>query len=172
MSRKEAINIISQMIKDEEGFLSDNTVEAHKMAIKALKQEPCEDCVNRQAVLKINESHHGQMPNQINHQIWQEIKELPPVTPKPTECDDAVSRQAVLDMMQMKMGAKELYKAVYELPSVTPQPKTGRWTNGDPICPCCGEDKFKDLDADIWADWQPKHCPNCGAKMVESEDKE
>jgi hypothetical protein len=38
MANKEAINIISQMIKDEEGFLSDNTVEAHKMAIKALEQ--------------------------------------------------------------------------------------------------------------------------------------
>lgn len=40
MTREEAINIISQMIKDEEGFLSDNTVEAHKMAIEALEQEP------------------------------------------------------------------------------------------------------------------------------------
>jgi len=40
MTREEAINIMSQMIKDEEGFLSDNTVEAHKMAIKALEQEP------------------------------------------------------------------------------------------------------------------------------------
>lgn len=44
MTREEAINIISQMVKDEEGFLSDDTVEAHKMAIKALKQTiwiPC-----------------------------------------------------------------------------------------------------------------------------------
>ena len=43
MTREEAIKIISQMIKDEEGFLSDNTVEAHKMAIKALEQEPILD---------------------------------------------------------------------------------------------------------------------------------
>ncbi len=42
----------------------------------------------------------------------------------------------------------------------------GRWENGNPICLVCGEDKFKDLDADIWADWQPPFCPNCGAKMV------
>ncbi len=41
----------------------------------------------------------------------------------------------------------------------------GRWENGNPICPVCGEDKFKDLDADIWCDWQPDFCPNCGAKM-------
>lgn len=41
----------------------------------------------------------------------------------------------------------------------------GEWTNGESKCPCCGEDKFKDLDADIWADWQPNFCPNCGADM-------
>lgn len=41
----------------------------------------------------------------------------------------------------------------------------GRWEPGNPICPVCGEDKFKDLDADIWCDWLPPFCPNCGAKM-------
>ena len=41
----------------------------------------------------------------------------------------------------------------------------GRWENGNPICPVCGGNKFKDLDADIWCDWQPDFCPNCGAKM-------
>ena len=46
----------------------------------------------------------------------------------------------------------------------------GQWVNGDPICPCCGEDKFKDLDADIWADWQPKYCPNCGARMRKEKE--
>ena len=46
-----------------------------------VEKEPCEDAISRQAVLDINESHHGQMPNHINHQIWQEINELPPVSP-------------------------------------------------------------------------------------------
>ena len=41
----------------------------------------------------------------------------------------------------------------------------GEWENGNPICPVCGQDKFKGLDADIWADWQPPFCPQCGAKM-------
>lgn len=41
----------------------------------------------------------------------------------------------------------------------------GRWEPGNPICPVCGGNKFKDLDADIWCDWQPDYCPNCGAKM-------
>ena len=41
----------------------------------------------------------------------------------------------------------------------------GRWEPGNPICPVCGGDKFKNLDADIWCDWLPDFCPNCGAKM-------
>ena len=60
---------------------------------KEFEQEQCTDAVSRQAVLDINESHHGQMPNHINHQIWQEIKALPSVRPQ-EPCEDAVSRQA------------------------------------------------------------------------------
>ena len=46
----------------------------------------------------------------------------------------------------------------------------GRWEPGNPICPVCGENKFKDLDADVWADWQPKYCPNCGARMNKEDE--
>ena len=42
-------------------------------------------------------------------------------------CEDAVSRQVVLGMMQMKMGGKELYEAVYDSPSVTPIRPKGEW---------------------------------------------
>ena len=40
-----------------------------------------------------------------------------------------------------------------------------RWEPGNSICPVCGKDKFKDLDADIWSDWTPPYCPNCGTRM-------
>ena len=40
----------------------------------------------------------------------------------------------------------------------------GRWKCGEP-CPVCGKNRFDGLDADIWADWTPPYCPNCGAKM-------
>ena len=58
------------------------------------------------------------------------------------------------------------------LETIEQKQKTGHWINGNSICPCCGENKFKDLDADIWADWKPKYCPNCGAKMVEPQESE
>lgn len=46
----------------------------------------------------------------------------------------------------------------------------GNWDSGNPLCPVCGEDKFNGLDADIWSDWKPKHCPNCGALMDIKEE--
>lgn len=46
----------------------------------------------------------------------------------------------------------------------------GRWENGNPICPVCDENKFRDLDADIWCDWLPPYCPNCGARMDGDSD--
>lgn len=56
-------------------------------------------------------------------------------------------------------------------PSVDVAPvRHGRWKPGNPICPVCGGDKFKDLDADIWCDWMPDFCPNCGAKMDGGSD--
>lgn len=48
----------------------------------------------------------------------------------------------------------------------------GKWEPGNPICPVCGENKFKDLDADVWADWQPKFCPNCGSRMGKEDGHE
>lgn len=92
-------------------------------------------------------------------------------------CEDSVSReQALLTLTGKNLSAKSVEeliqlfsKRIKTLPPVTPTRKVGKWTNGNPICPCCGEDKFKDLDADIWADWQPKYCPNCGAEMQEDE---
>lgn len=58
------------------------------------------------------------------------------------------------------------------IPAADVEPvRHGRWEPGNPICPVCGEDKFKGLDADIWSDWTPACCPNCGAKMQGAENE-
>ena len=56
-------------------------------------------------------------------------------------------------------------KQIADAPTVDAVPvRYGQWECQKP-CPVCGEDRFKGLDADIWADWEPPYCPNCGAKM-------
>ena len=62
-------------------------------------------------------------------------------------------------------------RIIADFPAADVEPvRHGRWENGNPICPVCGGDKFKDLDADIWSDWKPAFCPNCGAKMDERNE--
>ena len=63
-------------------------------------------------------------------------------------------------------GRKNINDVIDGVPAADVEPvRHGRWEPGNPICPVCGEDKFKGLDADIWSDWTPACCPNCGAKM-------
>ena len=67
---------------------------------------------------------------------------------------------------RITVDTDDVHFGVDKIPAADVAPVVhGRWENGNPICPVCGEDKFKDLDADIWVDWQPPFCPNCGAKI-------
>ena len=68
---------------------------------------------------------------------------------------------------------EEFAEYLYELPTADVAPVVhGQWENGNPICPVCGGNKFKDLDADIWCNWKPDYCSNCGAKMDGGTDHE
>ena len=81
--------------------------------------------------------------------------------------------KAVKEQNAFTMTRAALIDVLNGIPAADVAPLVhGRWENGNPICPVCGEDKFKDLDADIWADWQPPYCPNCGAKMDGGADNE
>lgn len=99
---------------------------------------------------------------------------------------DYISREAAISKIRVAAGCAEcdgnsssvpcvcnfcdIYNAIRlikSLPVADVEPvRHGRWEPGNRICPVCGEDKFKGLDADVWSDWTPACCPNCGAKMV------
>jgi hypothetical protein len=78
-----------------------------------------------------------------------------------------IKREAVIDLITRRYENSEICtQEINSIPAADVAPVVhGRWENGNPICPVCGEDKFKNLDADIWCDWLPDYCPNCGAKM-------
>ena len=88
-------------------------------------------------------------------------------------CENTISRQAVLDLIVANhtelngvnvVMYSPLCKDIKQLPSATPQPKVGHWIedgycNLPCVCSYCGHEGRYDM----------KFCPNCGAKMTESE---
>ena len=86
MTREEAIRMIER-IKDRinwEVVDSQKKMDALNMAIKALKQEPCEDCISRQAVDELSEALVHTTINKADFvcNFWERLQKLPPVTPK------------------------------------------------------------------------------------------
>ena len=60
---------------------------------------------------------------------------------------------------------------IKDIPAADVAPvRHGRWKCNKP-CPVCGGDRFDGLDADIWADWEPPYCPNCGCLMDGGDDE-
>ena len=157
MTREEAIAYGEDYLKDLITaccHIEEKHKEFVRMAIAALKAEPCEDAISRKHLLSgIDELmqspwfnrwkddggalHFGYTERKEAVEIVRDlcVKAVPPVTPKSTECEDAVSREAVLDLFETIMTKSEIYRAVIKLPPVTPKQ---RWipegaTNGDVI---------------------------------------
>ena len=90
-------------------------------------------------------------------------------------CEDAVSRQAVLNEFY---DVKNLYERIKQLPSVRPQePKIGYWSKfgekwgGTQAWECSICKNHYDIHA-VYTKIPYNYCPNCGAKMVESQESE
>lgn len=144
---------------------------------KALEQQPCEDCISRQAVLdkkELVELEDGQSFYCINPE---DVETLPPATPQP--CEDCVSREA---LKEKKVYSEERHENVVPvaeidwLPSVKPQPKTGHWSRKTKVdaydiggvktwgIKCqCDRCCFTTIVVEDFGYY--KYCPNCGVEM-------
>lgn len=120
-------------------------------AVEALEQEPCEDWYDvpsdemtlgqaRQAVKDLRKK--------LAEYLWQE----------PCDC---ISREDAIRISSGECHFSNILKELKNLPSVNPQPKTGRWINNS--CSECG----------IYnASAYKSYCPNCGCCMVEMKESE
>ena len=134
MKIDEAINILKQYIDYDNPNVPDfyTMEEAIKVIIEALEQEPCGDCISRQAV------------NELVDELARAISD--------ERCCISRGRSTATIMRDIR-----------HLPSVTAQPKMGRWIEHfDQIwkwyeCDQCHTD---------WGD-SVNYCPNCGSKMYE-----
>lgn len=84
----------------------------------------------------------------------------------PDYIEREVAKNAVRDALDVYISNELIAYSIDKAPSADVVPAVyGKWEPGNPIRPVCGQNKFKGLDADIWADWQPPFCPICGTKM-------
>lgn len=111
-----------------------------KMLDTIAQQEPCEDAISRQAAIKAIEA-----------------LQLP------------IMREASSCYQFKFSGMSEAREAVENLPSVTPQPKTGTWRKDIDNSRRWDRVRFYCSECGSWQTYgETGFCPNCGAKM-ESE---
>jgi hypothetical protein len=72
MTKEQAIEFLKEYTETN---FSERCIDAHDMAIKALEQQPCDDCVSRQAVLDLINADWKYEGLELS------VNELPPVTP-------------------------------------------------------------------------------------------
>ena len=73
--------------------------EVFETAIAALKAKPCEDAVSLDSVIDTIEWYRTNPQHFTEDNLIEDIKGLPPVTPKLTECEDCVSIKTVMHIL-------------------------------------------------------------------------
>ena len=140
MTIEEAIKILKQYL-DMDSEVKSEYLEAQRMAIKVLEQQPCEDCISRQETiewLKKVTVTDGITFKTGFKQILYDIEQMPSVTPK------------------QKVGKWINQYQIY-----------GDIAIDMKVCSECRYEFSYDVETGIS---NANYCPNCGAKMeVENE---
>lgn len=139
MTNEQAIEVLKSKIDTDTSY---RWLETARMAINALKQKPCKDCVSRQAV--------DTLVDELARAISDE------------RCCLSRGRSTATIMHD-----------IIDLPSVTPQPKIGKWVgieydfdaDGNPVydvfeCSLCGCEHKGESDT------LTNYCPDCGCAMI------
>lgn len=116
-----------------------------------------------------------------NDKICKQIKEVLNEQP----CEDAISRQAAIDTLTKTSGIRgDALKAMYDLPPVSVAEKVGHNCNEDYadcdqfVCSECGIElqdwnrvERDEDDGEIsYHEYTFNYCPNCGVRIMESEE--
>ena len=144
MTKQEAVEVIKDFVAYGEhvnAFVYKGStsipIDALNMAIEALRQEPCEDCISRA-----------------------DLQEL--FNETTTSLMDKIEQKDIEHLVRACVMVTEM---IQDAPSVVP--KRGEWqrfnyTDGDVMeCTNCG---YRDW-GDVWEEESRNYCPNCGARM-------
>ena len=79
-----AVEILNELRKAERAYkyTKEEVNEAIDQAIKAVEQQPCEDCISRQAAINTVVFECGEWAG-LAKEISKQLQQLPPVTPQP-----------------------------------------------------------------------------------------
>lgn len=120
--------------------------------------------------------------NEIENDYWNEkadpidMAEVFDLANKALEqqpCEDCISREELRKLICQnndKYGYSDRFHEFTEqclqLPSVTPQPKTGEWRHYERTITCseCDTEFYDDI-MEYCGDDVPRFCPHCGARM-------
>lgn len=146
MTNEEAVKILKGAIKKpntKDGYLG----QAIDLAIKALEQQPCEDCISLNKlddiITKAIDDSENQTECQTLRWVLDVMSELPSVIPQPKATGSWVEKQ-VVDNEEVEIE---------------------QWQSAR----CSNCDKYHTTPYSYYFD-DYNYCPNCGAKM-ESEEK-
>ena len=116
--------------------------------LDALEQEPCDDAINRQAVLDY------------------------------ISIDLRLDDEEIGNDVERQMELERSYRYIKSLPPVHPKQRTGRWEkvtaeneDGSTLWwYACSECRAPCAKTDYGNDYFSDYCPNCGAKMQEVDE--